>query len=184
MTSPAAARGAEVRQRLLAAAAELVPERGWPAVSTRVIADRAGVTPSVVHYHFASVQVLLAEAVLAAMRAVAGEVEPVLERARTPGEVVDALAGSVERYTGADPASLLFVEAYLAATRDEALRRGIAEILDGLRTRLGARFRALGVPDADATAAVLVATVDGLLLHRPLSPAPAPAAVLRRLVRP
>jgi hypothetical protein len=40
-----------------------------------------------------------------------------------------------------------------------------------------------GVPDADATAAVLVAAIDGLLLHRALSPAPAAtAAVLRRLV--
>lgn len=54
MTSPAAARGREVPQRLLAAAAELIPERGWTAVSTRVLAERAGVTPSVVHYHFSS----------------------------------------------------------------------------------------------------------------------------------
>ena len=61
MTSPAAVRGQEVRQRLLAAAAELIPERGWSAVSTRILADRAGVTPSVVHYHFPSVQAVLTE---------------------------------------------------------------------------------------------------------------------------
>ncbi|MEU8638502.1 TetR/AcrR family transcriptional regulator [Amycolatopsis sp. NPDC048633] len=184
MTSPAAARGEAVRRRLLAAALELVPERGWPAVSTRVLAERAGVTPSVVHYHFASVQALLVEAVLEAMRGVAGEFEPMLEQARTPEEAVDAVAGAVERYTGTDPMSLLVIEASLAATRDEALRRGIAEVLDGLRTRLGGWFRDHGVPDPDATAAVLAATVDGLLLHRALSPAPATsAAVLRRLVR-
>jgi hypothetical protein len=35
-------------------------------VSTRLLADRAGVTPSVVHYHFGSVQALLVEAVLGA----------------------------------------------------------------------------------------------------------------------
>ncbi|MFD1052553.1 helix-turn-helix domain-containing protein, partial [Kibdelosporangium lantanae] len=37
--------GEEVRQRLLAAAVQLIPERGWSAVSTRVLAERAGVTP-------------------------------------------------------------------------------------------------------------------------------------------
>jgi AcrR family transcriptional regulator len=72
MGSPAAVRGEAVRRRLPAAALELVPERGWPAVSTRVIAERAGVTPSVVHYHFASVQALLVEAVLGAMQGMAG----------------------------------------------------------------------------------------------------------------
>lgn len=45
--SPAEARGQDVRRRLRVAA-ELIPERGWAAVSTRVLADRAGVTPSVV----------------------------------------------------------------------------------------------------------------------------------------
>ncbi|MCR6485616.1 TetR/AcrR family transcriptional regulator [Amycolatopsis sp. OK19-0408] len=183
MSSPAATRGEAVRQRLLAAALELVPERGWPAVSTRVLAERAGVTPSVVHYHFSSVQALLVEAVLGAMRAMTDEVT--LDQANTPEEAVDAIVGSVEQYTGADPMSLLFIEAYLAATRDDELRRGIAEVLDGLRARLAAWFGDHGVPDADGTAAVLAAAVDGLLLHRALSPAPAPAAaVLRRLVVP
>jgi AcrR family transcriptional regulator len=54
--APTAKQGQEVRLRLLTAAAELIPERGWSAVSTRILAERAGVTPSVVHYHFSSIQ--------------------------------------------------------------------------------------------------------------------------------
>ncbi|GHG49660.1 MULTISPECIES: TetR/AcrR family transcriptional regulator [Amycolatopsis] len=183
MASSMAARGEQARQRLLAAALELAPERGWSAVSTRVLAERAGVTPSVVHYHFASVQAVLVEAVLGAMRGVLAEFEAAFERARTPEEVVDAVLGSVEGYTGTDPLSLVFLEAYLAATRDEALRRGIGELVDGLRARLADRLGGWGVPDAGAAAAVLVAAVDGLLLHRALSPGgiPAAAAVLRRM---
>src|SRR4051812_38266147 len=125
MNSPAAARGQVVRARLLDAAAELVPERGWSAVSTRVLAERAGVTPSVVHYHFPSVQALLVEAVLRAMRGVVEALDPVLDTAATPTELVGLMAASVEGYTGTDPVSLLFVEAYLAAGRDESLREGI-----------------------------------------------------------
>jgi len=51
-----AERGQAVRRRLLDAAAELIPELGWSGVSTRVLAERAAVTPGMVHYHFASLR--------------------------------------------------------------------------------------------------------------------------------
>lgn len=185
MTSPAAARGHEVRQRLLAAAVELIPERGWTAVSTRVLADRAGVTPSVVHYHFPSLSAVLNEAVIGLMRQVFGELDAYLDRARTPAEAVDALLESTGQYTGADPMSLLFTEAYLAATRDERLREQIADVVEGFRRRFGRWLGERGVPAPDETAAVVAAAVDGLLLHRGLGAGPdarSAAAVLRRLV--
>ena len=100
MTSPAVERGNEVRQRLLAAAVELIPERGWTAVSTRVLAERAGVTPSVVHYHYSSLQALLREAVVGAMRqtfsdlvAVAALV-PEEQRSQLPPRIQKALSGA------------------------------------------------------------------------------------------
>ncbi|MFD6068078.1 MULTISPECIES: TetR/AcrR family transcriptional regulator [Amycolatopsis] len=182
--SPAAARGQLVRRRLLEAAVALVPELGWSAVSTRILAERAGVTPSVVHYHFPSLQALMIEAVLGAMREVALAFEPALESVETPADAVDALLASVGGYSGTDPMSLLFAEAYLAATRDDTLRQGIRELLADLRTRLGGWLARHGVADADDTAAVLLAAVDGLLLHRALGPdsGDVSPAVLRRLV--
>ncbi|EMD26375.1 TetR/AcrR family transcriptional regulator [Amycolatopsis azurea] len=183
--SPAAERGQVARRRLLEAAVALVPELGWSAVSTRILAERAGVTPSVVHYHFPSLQALMIEAVLGAMREVAGAFEPALETVETPAEAVDALLASVGEYSGTDPMSLLFAEAYLAATRDDTLRQGIRELLADLRARFGAWLSRRGVADAEGTAAVLFATVDGLLLHRALEPESGrevPSAVLRRLV--
>jgi AcrR family transcriptional regulator len=185
MTSPAAAHGREVRQRLLAAAAELIAERGWSAVSTRVLADRAGVTPSVVHYHFPSMQALLSEAVLGAMRGLAAELESLLDNADSAPAAVDAMLASTDQYTGADPLSLLFIEAYLAATREDRLRDEIARLIEELRARLSRRLAALGVTAADDTAAVLLAALDGLLLHRGLGSGPdadSAATVLSRLV--
>jgi AcrR family transcriptional regulator len=76
MTS--AQRGHEVRQRLLGAAAELIAERGWAAVSTRAVADRAGLAPGLVHYHFTSVQALLSQAAIAVMHRAAAETGPLL----------------------------------------------------------------------------------------------------------
>lgn len=185
MTSPAAERGREVRQRLLSAAVELIPERGWTAVSTRVLAERAGVTPSVVHYHFASLPALLNEAVVGVMRQMLAELDGFLGAADTPAEAVELMLASLNDYSGADPLSLLFTEAYLAATRDERLREGIADVVDGFRSRFGQWLSERGVPEAEATAAVLVASIDGLLLHRGLGSQPNPEAVnavLRRLL--
>lgn len=184
MTGPAAARGREVRQRLLAAAVELIPLRGWTAVSTRVLAERAGVTPSVVHYHFPSMPALLNEAAVGQMQQMIAGVEGLLETARTPIGLADALLESVGPYSGADPMSLLFVEAYLASSRDEQLARAIAEILRSFRERLTRWLDEHGVAEPAATAAVLAATVDGLLLHRGVGAA-APMSlpvVLRRLM--
>jgi len=46
------------------AAAELIAERGWGAVTTRMVAERAGLRPGLVHYHFDSVTDLLIDSSL------------------------------------------------------------------------------------------------------------------------
>ena len=53
------------RARLLSAAASLIAERGWSAVTTRAVAERAGVNQALVHYHFGSIDNLRREAVMA-----------------------------------------------------------------------------------------------------------------------
>ncbi|WP_408640291.1 TetR/AcrR family transcriptional regulator [Saccharomonospora saliphila] len=185
MSSPAAARGQEVRRRLLAAAVELIPERGWSAVSTRNLAERAGVNPSVVHYHFPSLSALLNEATVGVLRGVLHEVDKVLDTARTPAEAVEAILSSVQQYTGDDPTSLLAIEAYLAATRGEPLREEVGGMVAEFRHRFGRWLGERGVSDPEQTAGVLLAAVDGLLLHRGMGTgvdSGATAAVLRRLV--
>ncbi|WP_207921429.1 TetR/AcrR family transcriptional regulator [Micromonospora sp. KC721] len=183
----AAQRGQEVRQRLLRAATELIVERGWTAVTTRVLAQRAGVAPGLVHYHFTSVQALLVEAVVAAARSVTARTGPLLADAPSADEALTALLGMFGTTSGTDPTSVLFVEAYLAATRDERLRQALGEMIEQFRRQLADHLAAHAVPDPHATAAVLAAAIDGVLLHRALAAGPsgdALAAVLRRLLTP
>lgn len=172
-----AERGDQVRKRLLDAAAELIPERGWTAVSTRAVAERAGLAAGLVHYHFGSVQALLSRAALVVMRRTAAEVDPLLAETRDPDDVVEALMGSLGSYTGTDPVSVLFVETYLAATRDPALRDGVAEVITQFRAGLATRLAELGVAEPEGTAAVLGAAMDGLVLQRALDPTLSAAAV-------
>lgn len=187
MPVTAAARGREVRQRLVRAAAELIAERGWTGVSTRVLAERAGVASGLVHYHFASLQALLVEAAVGVMRDVVDGVGPLLARARTPEDAIDLMLGSLDRYTGRDPTSLLVIETYLAATRDEDLSKAVADVVVHFRRRLAEWLAERDVATPEETAAVLAAAIDGVLLHRALDPgltAGMVAPVLRRILAP
>lgn len=185
MAPTSAERGREVRQRLVRAAAELVAERGWAAVSTRMLAERAGVAAGLVHYHFASVHAVLQEAALGVMRAAVDELVVELERADGPDAALDLILSAVDAYTGDDPASLVVVETFLAAARDDELCAAVAEVLTDVRQQLTAVLDAHGVGQPERTAAVLLATVDGVLLHRALArdlDAASVAPVLRRLL--
>lgn len=181
----AAERGQEVRQRLLEAAAALIAERGWNAVRTRLVAERAGVAAGLVHYHFNSVQALLSAAAVGVMRQAAGSVGPALTQARTPAEAVHVLVASLDEFTGTDPVSMVFIESYLAATRDPQLRDAVAEVITEFRAQVGHWLGTHGVPDLETTAAVLGSAIDGLVMQRALDPtltADSIAPVLTRLL--
>lgn len=181
----AADRGREVRLQLLSAAAELIAELGWNAVSTRVLATRAGVTPGLVHYHFPSLQALLRDAALGMISDLLSAAELIFEGAGTLDAGVDMMLASLDACTGSDPTSLLFTETYLAATRDKTLRVELIALVEEFRRKLARWLREHGADTPEDTACVLAAAIDGVLLHRALNPeltSSAVAPVLRRLV--
>jgi AcrR family transcriptional regulator len=176
-------RGRIVRQKLLSAATELIPELGWTGVSTRSVAARAGVAPGLVHYHFASLQDLLRAAAIAAVNGTIGEVDTAMEQAPAARQGLAVLLGALDTHTGSDPMSLLFIETYLAATRDDVLRADLTRILTDFRSVLAGWLRELGQEAPDETAAVIAAAIDGVMLHRALDPALTSAVVLPVLRR-
>lgn len=169
-TPRATAQGQQTRQRLLAAAAELVPEVGWSAVSTRLVAQRAGVRPGLVHYHFPSVNDLLVDATVPALTGLVDEMVRMLEAAPDAASGIDALLGAVTGYAAdyaaGEPVSRLTAEAFLAAGRVPRLREALTVVLRQARARLAEWLRRGGFDgDAEATATVLAAAFDGLILH-------------------
>lgn len=178
-------RGRNVRLQLLNTATQLIAELGWSAVSTRILAERAGVTPGLVHYHFPSLQALLRDAALGMMSDLLSTAGALLENTRTLDAGLDLLLGSLDAYTGTDPASLLFTETYLAATRDETLRGELIALVAEFRQQLARWLAEHGASAPDETASVLSATIDGVILHRALNPELSTSTVaplLRRLI--
>jgi AcrR family transcriptional regulator len=158
------------------AAAELIAELGWGRVTTRAVAERAGLPHGTVSYHFRGKQELLSEAALDAFaRAMPIEHFAALES-------VDDLLGLIAAEVG-DPDALdsvvsrLMFEAMREAERDPALRGRLGTMLGDYRRLIVETVRAgqargtvfAGAP-AEALATLLGALGDGLLLHVLLDP--------------
>lgn len=158
-------RGRAVRVRLQSAATELISEIGWNAVTTRRLADRAGVRSGLVHYHFDSLQDLLRKAALAEFESV---VDALLDDEANIKGGPAALLTITEEFDGSDAKSMLMIETYLAAARDPLLKDQLGQNVNDFRRALISALAHKGVPDPEAAALVTLAALDGLTLQKGL----------------
>ncbi len=164
------------RQRLLRAAAELIAELGWGRVTTRAVAERAGLPHGTVSYHFRGKQELLTEAVLEAVERVAPMDE--LETVETLADLIAVITTWVGNRDSLDPVSTgVLMEAMRESERDPALRDRMATMLVDYRRVLADLVHAeqqrgaVGSgPTPTALATLIAAAGDGLLLHALLDP--------------
>lgn len=106
--------GRSTKERLLAAAARLLVERGYGAVSIRAVTQAAGLSVSAAHYHFGSKDALIQEALRSRIRPLTQlrlERLDAVERAGPPTveSIVEAfLAPAVEFSAGPGDAALSY----------------------------------------------------------------------------
>ena len=167
----AAGRGRDTRERLLRAAAELIVDVGWGQVSTRMVAQRAGVPAGAVHYHFPSLAELLRSAVAPALEALAGSLTSQLTGSPDVRTGIHRLFAVVARPPAEHGATVLMGEVFMQASRDAALRDQVAAVLADVRARLTRWLEGQGLGErAGPMATVLTAAVDALGMHRALDP--------------
>lgn len=164
------------RQRLLRAAAELIAEQGWGRVTTRAIAQRAGLPHGTVSYHFRGKQELLTEAALHTVEHLAPMGD--LEAAATMTDLAALLTSWMSDLDQTDPVTTgVLMEAMREAERDPALRHRLVAMLARYRRLLadlvGAeqhRGATPPGPSPSGLATLIAAAGDGLLLHALLDP--------------
>ncbi len=159
---------AERRDELLDAAALVVRDGGVEALTTRAVAERAGVAHGVVHYAFGARQHL----VLALLERQARDVLPrVLAAAEEHDDLAGALDAGVSAYLAlvrAEPERFLLLESLsgTALGGDDALVRGERALWhDGLVAAIERWTARHGVALAEPAAVVadaVLALVDGL----------------------
>ncbi|MFE3635617.1 TetR/AcrR family transcriptional regulator [Streptomyces cellostaticus] len=68
-------RTAETRERILSAACEVIAETGFEKIRMRMVAERAGVSTALLHYHFDTREKLFTEAMIHSFASTTFEVE-------------------------------------------------------------------------------------------------------------
>jgi AcrR family transcriptional regulator len=159
------------RAQLLAAAYQVVLDRGLANIRIADVAQATKVSGGLVHYHFATKDALLTEMMRSAARQ---DIDRLHEIAGGRGSAVERLDRVMREYVPAadgDQSWLLWVDAWGAGLRDESLR-AISEELDGMWAaaledvlRDGARTGEFDCPDPAASAVRLASLLDGLGLR-------------------
>ncbi len=182
--------GDVTRRRLLSAAASLIVERGWSAVTTRAAAERAGVNQALVHYHFGSIGNLRREAVMARlMPEVQGLIDELLDE-RPLTDSIHRVMRVIDRFDLQTETGVLMAEAMLQATRDPAVAEAMGGVMGSWGELLDPRLKVAqerGVIRRDIPAErltpVIASFLDGLLIQRMADPALDVSAVADTLIR-
>lgn len=166
---PISPRGELRREQLVDAGLGLLTEGGWPAVTTRSTAERAGANLGLIHYHLGGLPQLKAAIAERACELVFGSVTAEL---LNTGGVDEALA--LLRQMLSEPSdsgvARLTVELVAGAQREPALGDVLRASLAQARTQLSG-WLSEHLPGAPpGTPTLLIAMLDGLLIHRILDP--------------
>jgi AcrR family transcriptional regulator len=143
-------RASRARERILAAAVRRIASEGIDGVRIARIAMDAGVSTALVHYHFASRDALLAEALdysyahADASRIAGGELPGASHAERLEWMIDQCLPTSPELHDD----WVLWVELWLRAVRSEELRPFAAELYARMRAWVSAEVAA-GVRDGE-----------------------------------
>ena len=164
------------KDRILDAAIEVIAEHGVAGATHRLIAAAADVPLGSLTYHFTSLEDLRAQAFARLSHRVSKAYEAHFRGVHTHVQLVDAVTDLVHGDAGADSAEwAVTYELYLAALRNPSLREVTETWMRTSRSVLE-RFT-----DPD-TARGLDALIEGLIMHRMLSTAPATRAQTRAVV--
>lgn len=166
------------RDRIVAAALDVIAERGVAGATHRTIARAADVPLGSTSYHFSSIDELLAAAFTVLAEQVAGTLEERMRAAPDRDAALDALARHLSADLMGDERLLVMaVELYVAAAR----RPGLRAVTQGWMER---SRRALELHFDPVTARELDALIEGLVLHQSLSTDPmTPDQVRHALIR-
>jgi len=161
-------------RRILAAAMDILAERGYHELTISAIVARAGCNRALVSYYFGGKAGLVAALVDTLFRGPdTGAVERVLASSEGT-ERTDAFFEWQHSVSGNEKVNRMLFELVPHALRDPAVRRRLAEeyaLSRGVDAEcLGSAPRRLGEDELEALAAVSIAVVDGLGLQQMLDP--------------
>jgi AcrR family transcriptional regulator len=180
-----AARASQTRARILEAARRVLAEEGLERFTTRRVAELAGVSHGMVHYHFTDKRELAMALLVHARR---DWVEPLEELVDGPGSAEKRMRAVIAWI--AEPATIetmrVHQSLFVLALQDEAVRERLAGEFARWRAPFVALFREVGEElgldglDAESVGEAFATAADGLVQQQSIDPGLATARVLGR----
>ncbi|MFF3457351.1 TetR/AcrR family transcriptional regulator [Streptomyces sp. NPDC002730] len=162
-----AERTLETRERILSAACEVIAEVGFEKIRMRMVAEHAGVSTALLHYHFETREKLFAEAMTHSFAQTGTELER--DADSVPASVT--LARIIHSMLPTDPELRqdwkLWQELWVRALRDKSAHHLAVDLYDQLHTwvaealRRGIRTGEFADYDIDTTSTLVLALCDG-----------------------
>lgn len=165
------------RERILAAALDLIAEEGVAGVSHRRIAARADVPLGSMTYHFTGIDQLLREAFTGFAEEIAAVFHRHLSHADSPKQAREAVVDLIHTLSDGPPRDLILAqELYTLAARRPEYRELPQTWMHRSRHLLERHF-------SSNTARQLDALIEGMTLHRALDTEPHERELTRTAVR-
>lgn len=147
----------------------LLGREGWPGVSTRAVAERAGTNPGLIHYHFGGLAGLHTAIFRQATDLIIGPMLTELLGAPDERAALETMRSMLAGTPADEQATRLAAELIMGALRDPALGVVLRDELRQARTQLADRLGELHPewPRARSAgvATLIAASIDGLMLH-------------------
>jgi AcrR family transcriptional regulator len=151
------------RRQILDAALVCFSRRGFHQTSMQAIFEESGLSPGAVYRYFKGKEQIVEAIAAETLGGFAAAVESGPPGA--PGEVLGRLLGAIDSVPLRDQRLRLALQIWGEAIVNPRVGGFVRAAIDGLRERMAAE---LLVPDPDATARVLVALVQGMVVQRDL----------------
>jgi AcrR family transcriptional regulator len=157
------------RERILAAALEVMKAEGYAGTTLAKVAARAGESKGLVAYHYGSKQGLVAAVAKTVAELITEEVLSGISEATDVESVIAGTAAGVERVLDGDERlARVYFDLAAVSVVDPEVRSTIAEINEGWREVLIDLLRDAGMPASRAKVmtVMVIACVQGFALER------------------
>ncbi|MGK0359704.1 MAG: TetR/AcrR family bet gene transcriptional repressor [Bradymonadia bacterium] len=167
----------ERRTQIVEGLKQVMATQGYAGASMRAIAEAAGLTTGLLHYHFANKQAILLGLIAQLADALVARIEPATGRAALEG-VIDALLG----LSTADPAALAcWTQIHAEAQRDPVVGAAWRVVIDARLADFTHQFEGLGRGAPEAVA--LWAAIEGYVQMAAVCPDAIPTGSAAPMVR-
>jgi len=159
------------RERILAAAIEVLKADGYAGLSVAKVAASAGESKALIAYHFGSKQGLVAAAGRAVAEEITARLLTAIESATRVEQVIRGALEEVERIADDDPSlARIYFDLAAVSVVDAEVRKTIREINEQWRSVISSLLQEASDGPAPARArtitALLIASAQGLALER------------------